>query len=275
MNPALVPFDFHGTRVRAFLDENGNSWFAGIDVANIFEYAEPHKAIQAHCKHPKLLKRDEIPLLGIPSRGLLFIPESDVWRLLTRSKMPKAEEIEMWIMGEVLPTLRKTGSYTMPNAALFDSADLDGELSYAARFLPVVQKTQILTNATQIARQTGRMHELKSIYAGLCNMVAGNGVGMSAPERGIFDDVNVLKFAEECCALSPSLVEDSSVIHGRYSEWCEEKRIKPLKNDPFMRALCRACPNVFVSRRRNKEGISPQRPYFLRGIGLASSVATV
>lgn len=40
-----------------------------------------------------------------------FIPESDLYRLIFRSKLPTAEEFTDWVTGEVLPTLRKTGSY--------------------------------------------------------------------------------------------------------------------------------------------------------------------
>ena len=43
-----------------------------------------------------------------------LIPESDVWRLIIRSKLPQAEAIERWIMDDVLPSIRKTGTYSVP-----------------------------------------------------------------------------------------------------------------------------------------------------------------
>lgn len=45
------------------------------------------------------------------------IPEGDVYRLITHSKLPAAEKFESWVFDEVLPSIRKTGSYTKPNAA--------------------------------------------------------------------------------------------------------------------------------------------------------------
>ena len=39
--------------------------------------------------------------------------ESDVWRLIIKSNLPEAEKVEEWIMEEVLPEIRKTGSYSM------------------------------------------------------------------------------------------------------------------------------------------------------------------
>jgi len=41
-----------------------------------------------------------------------IIPERDLYRLITRSQLPAAEKFEEWVYGEVLPTIRKTGSYT-------------------------------------------------------------------------------------------------------------------------------------------------------------------
>jgi len=42
---------------------------------------------------------------------MTIIPERDVYRLIMRSKLPAAERFEEWVVGEVLPEIRKTGSY--------------------------------------------------------------------------------------------------------------------------------------------------------------------
>jgi len=53
----------------------------------------------------------------LPTKGgkqtVNLIPEGDVWRLIIRSKLPQAEIIEKWIMEEVLPSIRKNGTYSM------------------------------------------------------------------------------------------------------------------------------------------------------------------
>jgi anti-repressor protein len=54
------------------------------------------------------LNRDQYPVL---------IPERDVYRLVMRSKLPSAERFEEWVVGEVLPAIRKTGSYSAAPAA--------------------------------------------------------------------------------------------------------------------------------------------------------------
>lgn len=42
-----------------------------------------------------------------------FIPEGDVYRLIVRSQLPNAEKFESWVMDEVLPSIRKTGTYSI------------------------------------------------------------------------------------------------------------------------------------------------------------------
>ena len=46
---------------------------------------------------------------------MLVIPEGDVFRLIIKSRLEKAQKFESWVMDEVLPTLRKTGSYNLNN----------------------------------------------------------------------------------------------------------------------------------------------------------------
>lgn len=53
-----------------------------------------------------------------------FITEGDVYRLITHSRLPAAEQFERWVFDEVLPTIRRSGSYTLPNQHAQQIADL-------------------------------------------------------------------------------------------------------------------------------------------------------
>lgn len=103
-------FSFHDHPVRTII-ENGQLWFVGKDIATLLGYTKTDKEIRRICKHVKLFKGTKLVPLGNSPRGFLIIPESDVWRLIVRSTLDKALEIEEWIMGEVLPTIRTTGKY--------------------------------------------------------------------------------------------------------------------------------------------------------------------
>lgn len=103
----IIPFKFNSAPIRV-VERDGIPMFVAKDVAELLGYAKPNNAINAHCKGA--LKQ------GIVNNGvassMVLIPERDVYRLIMRSKMPEAEKFEDWVVGEVLPSIRKTGSYT-------------------------------------------------------------------------------------------------------------------------------------------------------------------
>lgn len=89
---------------------DGKPYFVGTDVAKALGYSNPRKAILDHCKG--VTKRDTPTSSGIQSMS--YINEGDLYRLIMKSKLPSAEKFESWVMDEVLPTIRKTGSYQKP-----------------------------------------------------------------------------------------------------------------------------------------------------------------
>jgi prophage antirepressor-like protein len=107
---SLIPFNFNGSDIRIITDGQGEPWFIAKDVADLLEYANPHEAIRTHCKGVREIL--------IPSAGgdqmTKVMPERDVYRLVMRSRMPAAEAFEEWVVADVLPTIRKTGSYQRP-----------------------------------------------------------------------------------------------------------------------------------------------------------------
>lgn len=103
----LQTFQFEEQEVRTQVI-NDEVWFVANDVARTLGYINPSKATNDHCK--KSLKSWGNDSLGRPQE-FKVIPESDVYRLIFRSKLPEAEKFEDWVTNEVLPTIRKTGTY--------------------------------------------------------------------------------------------------------------------------------------------------------------------
>ncbi|MBU9547509.1 BRO family protein [Burkholderia multivorans] len=107
MNSLTInPFTFEGAQVRTVVIDN-EPWFVAKDVAEILGYSDTNQSIRLHCKKATNLPVDST---GIDSR-LKIIPESDMYRLIMRSKLPSAEKFEEWVVGTVLPSIRKTGAY--------------------------------------------------------------------------------------------------------------------------------------------------------------------
>ena len=92
------------------IEIDGKPYFVGTDVAKALGYTNPRDAVSRHCKG--VVKRDTPTSSGIQSMS--YINEGDLYRLIMKSKLPSAEKFESWVMDEVLPTIRKTGSYQKP-----------------------------------------------------------------------------------------------------------------------------------------------------------------
>ena len=107
----LLIFEYKGNgdtnRVRT-VEIDGEIWFVGFDVANVLGYIRPSDAVRQHCKHT--VKHRISDNQGV-EHEYLVIPESDVYRLIIKSQLPKAEKFENWLFSEVIPTIRKTGRY--------------------------------------------------------------------------------------------------------------------------------------------------------------------
>lgn len=73
-------------------------------------YNNPRDAVSRHCRG--VVKHDTPTSSGV--QLMSYINEGDLYRLIMKSKLPSAEKFEAWVMDEVLPTIRKTGSYQKP-----------------------------------------------------------------------------------------------------------------------------------------------------------------
>lgn len=95
------------------LSIEGKEWFPAIQVAEILGYANPRDAISRHTKSKGVVNHDVLSNGGVQSKK--FIDEGNLYRLITRSKLPQADEFEEWVFEEVLPSIRKHGLYATDN----------------------------------------------------------------------------------------------------------------------------------------------------------------
>ena len=90
--------------------KDGEPYFVGKDVADILGYADTDQAIRKHVdEEDKLTRRFNG---SGQNREMTIINESGVYALIFGSKLPKAKQFKRWVTSEVLPSIRKTGSYT-------------------------------------------------------------------------------------------------------------------------------------------------------------------
>ena len=94
------------------MEINGEPWFVGKDVAAALGYERATKAISDRVDKEDI---DEIPIQDSIGRmqKTPIINESGVYALIFGSKLPNAKKFKHWVTSEVLPTIRKTGSYSI------------------------------------------------------------------------------------------------------------------------------------------------------------------
>ena len=101
MTNTLQVFNYEGSNVRT-VEIDGEAWFVGKDVAEALGYSNTNDALIRHVdKEDKLTSR------------ITIINESGVYSLVFSSKLPTAKKFKHWVTSEVLPQIRRTGSYSV------------------------------------------------------------------------------------------------------------------------------------------------------------------
>lgn len=101
-------FNFEASQVRIVLDQQGEPWFFANDVANILGYSKTNHAT-------RMLDDDEKETHIVGTLGgeqkLAIVNESGLYSLIFLSRKVEARRFKKWVTSDVLPTIRKTGSY--------------------------------------------------------------------------------------------------------------------------------------------------------------------
>lgn len=95
------------------VEQDGVIWFVGKDVAEALGYSNPSNAVISHVDDEDKL-RTQIKYAG-QNREVSIINESGLYSLVLSSKLPSAKAFKRWITSEVIPSIRKTGSYNKPS----------------------------------------------------------------------------------------------------------------------------------------------------------------
>lgn len=95
------------------LEQGGKPYFPATACARYLGYKDTTNAIKQHCRW---VVKHHLPHPQSPGKmiEMNFIPEGDLYRLITHSKLPAAERFETWVFDEVLPAIRRTGGYGGP-----------------------------------------------------------------------------------------------------------------------------------------------------------------
>ena len=189
----LQTFNFETQEVRTLI-KNNEPWFIGNDLAEVLGYRNKSDALQ---KHIDKEDKDEIAIRDSIGRmqNTPIVNESGMYALIFGSKLPKAKEFKRWVTSEVLPSIRKHGTYmtaetiekalTDPDTIIQLATTLKeereqrliaeqrvNELQPKATYYDLVLQNKSLISVSQIAKDYGKsamwlnqkLHELGIQY---------------------------------------------------------------------------------------------------------------
>lgn len=129
----------------------GKEYFPATQCAKILGYANPRDAINRHCKSDGVVKHDGVSYTtnqhGVTTQQITkikYINEGNLYRLIVSSKLPAAEKFERWVFDEVLPSIRKNGSYGDINIEELVSKTATAVVTEVMKqILPILNKKEV------------------------------------------------------------------------------------------------------------------------------------
>lgn len=164
--------------VRAMLIDD-EPWFVGKDVAEALGYKDTDAAIRMHVDDEDKLTRQFIG--SGQARAMTIINESGLYSLVLSSKLPSAKQFKRWITHEVIPSIRKTGSYQL-NAPSYQIKD------------PIERaKAWIKEQEEKKALEDKNKEQQKALEVAKPKIVFADAVSVSTNSILIFDLAKLLK----------------------------------------------------------------------------------
>jgi len=197
--------------------ENGKLWTESTATATKLGYSNPHDAINRHCRPEGVAFREVGVQTGTKSDGTAaiqvvqkkFIDEGNLYRLIVRSKLPEAQVFEGWVFDGILPTLRKTGYYSIDGQG--QSQFINATIETLGRMTEAVSAL-----ATEFSALRGRMDSVERALG-----INDSRPALPAPAG---DDA---EFIRQVCKISPKFQIEAR-IYSTAPAWARRKADKYL-----------------------------------------------
>ena len=137
----LISYTFHNTKIHAVIIES-EIFFRATELAIVLGYKNPRQALASH------VDKEDVQKLDTPTKGgnqkVSYVNESGMYALILGSEKTEAKQFKKWVTSEVLPSIRKTGSYSLTlnkrQQYLIRQAVLDNVAETANTFHSVYKK---------------------------------------------------------------------------------------------------------------------------------------
>lgn len=154
----LTPFTYDSHQIRVVAGDSGQSWFNAADVCAVLQFGNARQALESHVDADDVQKLDTIDSLGRTQRAN-HVNESGLYALILGSTKPEAKQFKRWVTSEVLPAIRKTGTYEKKPRALPHARTMQLIENTAALLMQIVpnldRKILAVQTVETISRNTG------------------------------------------------------------------------------------------------------------------------
>ena len=156
------------------IEQDGEPWMVGKDVAQALGYQNASKALNDHVDPEDKLNNES--LLSLGQRGGWLINESGLYSLVLSSKLPSAKRFRRWVTNEVLPSIRKEGGYIktapgmtdadiMAKAILLAQKTIDDQRKQLDKLTPAAEYAQnfLLASGGRLASSIAKEYGMSAV----------------------------------------------------------------------------------------------------------------
>lgn len=196
------------------IQQNGEPWFVGKDVAEILGYKDTSDAMKKHVDIEDKLTRRFAD--SGQNREMYIINESGLYSLILSSKMPKAKEFKRWVTSEVIPAIRKTGKYE----AMAQAVPINDEPATDFTQLEFDQRIRIAAIIASCRRERLPL-VAKVLSLDLEGMMPLMPAHITEAEQAAYQYIS---------SVYDSLERDTPIqyFYSSYTKWCMEQNLLPL-----------------------------------------------
>lgn len=109
----IIKFQFEKHDVQVITDDQGEPWFVAKEISAVLDYSDA----EAMTRRLDDDEKQNRQIVGFGPRGITIINESGLYSAILGSAKPEAKPFKRWVTHDVLPAIRKTGSYGAPKAS--------------------------------------------------------------------------------------------------------------------------------------------------------------
>lgn len=210
------------------IQQNGEPWFVGKDVAEILGYKDTSDAMKKHVDIEDKLTRRFAD--SGQNREMYIINESGLYSLILSSKMPKAKEFKRWVTSEVIPAIRKTGKYE----AMAQAVPINDEPATDFTQLEFDQRIRIAAIIASCRRERLPL-VAKVLSLDLEGMMPLMPAHITEAEQAAYQYIS---------SVYDSLERDTPIqyFYSSYTKWCMEHNLLPLTKHGVTKVLKKYFP---------------------------------